>query len=63
MPNSFEVLESALKSDNYPLYKDVLQTNLDKVFGDNKINVTRIEGDSDPFTKNKVTKNNKKVFR
>lgn len=51
VPDSFNALSQALKSDNYPLYKDILKTNLDKTFGDNKINVTRIEGYSNPFAK------------
>jgi hypothetical protein len=55
VPGSFNSISQALKSDNYPLYKDVLKNNLDKTFGDNKINVTRIEGYSDPFAQKTKT--------
>lgn len=41
-------ISQALKSDNYPSYKNVLKQNLDDTFGDKKINVSRIEGYADP---------------
>ena len=52
---NFNSISQALKSDNYPSYKSVLKQNLDDTFGDNKINVTRIEGYSDPFSQKKKT--------
>ena len=55
---NFNSISQALKSDNYPSYKNVLKQNLDEAFGDNKINVTRIEGYADPFLKRK-----KQIFR
>jgi hypothetical protein len=56
VPDSFNSISQALKSDSYPLYKDILKTNLDKTFGDKKINVTRIEGYADPFSQKKKTR-------
>jgi len=52
---NFNSISQALKSDNYPSYKSVLKQNLDEAFGDNKINVTRIEGYADPFSQKKKT--------
>ena len=52
---NFNSISQALKSDNYPSYKNVLKQNLNDTFGDEKINVTRIEGYADPFSQKKKT--------
>jgi len=52
---NFNSISQALKSDNYPSYKNVLKQNLDDAFGDSKIAVSRIEGYSDPFAQKTKT--------
>ena len=51
---NFNSISQALKSDNYPSYKNVLKQNLDEAFGDNKIDMTRIEGYLILFSKEKA---------
>ncbi len=62
MNNNRSSLNRIFKSENYPEYKRVLKKNLDRVYGGKPINVTRIEGYSDPSAKKtkssfKVSKN------
>ena len=53
MNNNRSSLSRIFKSENYPEYKRVLKTNLDRVYGGKPINVTRIEGYFDPSAKRK----------
>lgn len=55
MDTDFKSINQALESKDYPAYRDVLKTNLKDTFGDREINVKRIEGYSDPFSKKKET--------
>ena len=45
---NFNALDTALRSQTYPLYKQVLDLNIDRIYGNKPINVTRIENYSDP---------------
>ena len=45
---SFDLLDGALKSDDYPGYATALRANLDRQFPGDKISVSRIENYSDP---------------
>ena len=45
---SFDLLDGALKSDDYPGYATALRANLDRQFPRDKISVSRIENYSDP---------------
>lgn len=44
-------IRRATQSPNYPEYKRVLDANINRIYGDNPINVVRIEGYSDPLSK------------
>tara|TARA_S200002703_G_scaffold96282_1_gene83211 strand:- start:31 stop:1728 length:1698 start_codon:yes stop_codon:yes gene_type:complete len=46
---SFDLLDVALKSDDYPEYATVLRANLDRLFPGDKISVSRTENYSDPY--------------
>ena len=48
---SFDLLDGALKSDDYPGYATVLRANLDRQFPGDKISVSRTENYSDPHAK------------
>jgi hypothetical protein len=45
----FDALQSALKSDDYAGYSKNLRTNLDSLFPNDKISVSRVENYSDPY--------------
>lgn len=45
----FNALQSALKSDDYSGYSKNLRTNLDSLFPNDKISVSRVENYSDPY--------------
>jgi hypothetical protein len=45
----FDALQSALKSDDYVGYSKNLRTNLDSLFPNDKISVSRVENYSDPY--------------